>query len=515
MIYSETPRRKLVTRLVSWGHWFTFTNILIGIVIASVYLFNSPAPDSALGTLYLFCNWFSHIGFLTFMGFVILVLPLCYLIPNAKLVKSIGATVASIGLAMLAFDGLLYNKYGLHLNLGSAELIKNETATYIANFSWPQWGVLLLIFIAWLCLQLIIANALWQRIERFQKRRIGLLVSSVFVLCFTTSHALHIWADANLYQPIVQQDDMFPLSYPATAKTLMAKYGLLDIENYQQRKQLQFNRSIGALRYPAAPMYCAVSGQTSQLLLLHINDGGNEPNWEELGLIAKEQHYDISSSAGNALISALYGLPEIYHQALKNSSPVLLDLPSKLQMPVYLYAKSAIHMPKIGQYQLKWEDFLQDAQQPGPKLAVALVDSEQLDTLLSPALVATNEVMVIELKSQNNPIGGSKIYTNMHLSQGLSSNEDLAPTLLHAMGCGINSDSYSTGQNLIQPRRNWLVSTQGSKVLVLRDNERVEVLKNGHYKLYHLGTEEEISGNLNTGLLSQAIKHLSRFSGNE
>ena len=72
------------------------------------------------------------------------------------------------------------------------------------------------------------------------------------------SHAMHVWADANLYQPIVQQDNMFPLSYPATAKTLMARYSLLDIENYQQRKALQFNKTMKGIIYPAEPVYCSV-----------------------------------------------------------------------------------------------------------------------------------------------------------------------------------------------------------------------------------------------------------------
>ena len=152
------------------------------------------------------------------------------------MVKAISSTLAAIALALLAFDALLYNKYGVHLSFGSAELIRSEAQTAIAEFGWQQWGFLLLLFVVWLSFQLIVANALWQRIERLQRRKLGMPITTFFVACFVTSHAMHIWADANLYQPIVQQDDMFPLSYPATAKTLMARYSLLDIQNYQQRK---------------------------------------------------------------------------------------------------------------------------------------------------------------------------------------------------------------------------------------------------------------------------------------
>ena len=197
MILAETPRRKLVTKLVSWGHWFALINIIVAIIIASVFVYSSPLPDTLLGTIYLFSNWFSHIGFLTFFGFVIFILPLCYIIPNARVVKAFSSSIAALGLALLAFDALLYNKYGLHLSMSSAELIRSEATTVIAEFGWQQWGFLLLLFMVWLSFQLIIANALWQRIERVQKYKLAMPISSFFVLCFVSSHAVHVWADAN------------------------------------------------------------------------------------------------------------------------------------------------------------------------------------------------------------------------------------------------------------------------------------------------------------------------------
>ncbi len=319
MILSETPRRKLVTQLVTWGHWFALLNIIIAVTIAAIYILNSPAPGSSLGTFYLFTNWVSHIGFLTFFGFVILILPLCYLVPNARAVKALSSVLAALGLALLAFDALLYNKYGVHLSVNSAELIRTETQTAFAQFGWQQWGFLLLLFVVWLSFQLIVANALWQRISRLQKRKLGLPISSFFVSCFVASHAMHVWADANLYQPIVQQDNMFPLSYPATAKTLMARYSLLDIEDYQQRKALQFNKTMKGIVYPAEPVYCSVDN-TKKVLLLSVVDG--EMPISTVGLSEFEQHYLLQSSLKNGITTVLYGLPELYHGALQNYSPL-------------------------------------------------------------------------------------------------------------------------------------------------------------------------------------------------
>ena len=74
MLLSESPRRQTVSKLVSWGHWFAFFNIIIALLISSIYVFATPLPDSMLGQLYLGLNWLGHISFITFLAFILLCL---------------------------------------------------------------------------------------------------------------------------------------------------------------------------------------------------------------------------------------------------------------------------------------------------------------------------------------------------------------------------------------------------------------------------------------------------------
>ena len=509
MILTETPRRKLVTKLVNWGHWFALVNIVIAIVIASIYVFTSPLPGTVLGTLYLFANWFSHIGFLTFIGFVIFILPLCYLIPSDRYVKAIGSIVGAFGLALMAFDALLYNKHGLHLSLGSAELIRSEAQNVVADFGWQQWGFLLLLFFVWLSFQLIVANAIWKRLERLQKYKLGLPISSFFVICFVSSHAIHVWADANLYQPIVQQDDMFPLSYPATAKTLMSKYGLLDIQNYQQRKALQFDYSLSSIRYPISPVYCGLQAQRSAVLLVQI-DGIPNPDISQLGLNRYSQHYSLNSDFQSLVNTTLFGMPELYLSSLKNNAPLLLELPSKLNLPVMLYSDQVIDHSAVKNYTVTWEEFKQNLKRTAPSLSIAFVDGQQMQSLLTPELTQQTDVFITGLAEQDE-FHHSALYSNVTLQDQLSSAEDLAPTLLNHLGCAAPEGNYSTGQNLAAPKRSWLVGTQGNKVVVMHNGHRIEVMSNGSYKIFERDSGQQSVVPLNTGLLSQAMKHLSRF----
>lgn len=507
MILAETPRRKLVTQLVNWGHWFALLNIVIAVTIAAIYILNSPAPGSAIGTFYLFTNWISHIGFLTFFGFVILILPLCYLLPNAKAVKILSSVLAAFALALLAFDALLYNKYGVHLSLNSAQLIRNETQTAIAQFGWQQWGFLLLLFTVWLSFQLIVANALWQRISRLQKRKLGLPISIFFVSCFVISHALHVWADANLYQPIVQQDNMFPLSYPATAKTLMARYSLLDIEDYQQRKALQFNQTIKGIAYPAEPVYCSVNTSNKVLLLSVIE--GEMPN-AIAGLSKFENHYQLQTSIDSGITTILYGLPELYHGALQNYSPLLLQLPNSMGLRVSLYLKDTNNR-RLTAYQEDWQKFKQALFDSTSNLSIGFVQAQQISELLSSEVLAEYRVIVSNLDNQsalNNPL-----FTNVTINKSMGSLEDIAPTALNLLGCAAKSQAYSTGHSLTQKSNlNYIVSTQGNKVLLLTDKQRIEIMNNGNVRVFDLKTGDEVFNQVDPNILSQGIKHLSRFS---
>lgn len=507
MILVETPRRKLVTQLVNWGHWFTLLNIVIAIIIAAIYIFNSPAPGTPLGTLFLFANWVSHIGFLTFFGFVIFILPLCYWVPKARVVRIYSSVIAAIALALLAFDALLYNKYGVHLSFNSAHLIRNEAQTALAEFGWQQWGFLLLLFVVWLSFQLIVANALWQRIERLQKRKLGLKITTFFVSCFVTSHALHVWADANLYQPIVRQDDMFPLSYPATAKTLLAKYNLLDIENYQQRKELQFNKYITGISYPAEPVYCSVDA-SKKVAILAVVDGELPAN--VAGLMRINNHYGVNAKLDSGINSVVYGLPELYHNALQDYAPILLDLPSSQGLHVALY-QAGKPEAALANYLNDWQNFKQGIESATTNVAVGFINPAQLQELLKTDLVSNYQVMLTSFAKT--PNYSQSLMTNFSVNHTISNREDLAPTALELLSCNAQPKAFSTGTSLTSANNTeYVVTTKGSKVLLFTSTQRVEVLSNGNVRVFDLLSGEETFNQVDTNLLSQAIKRLSRFS---
>ena len=502
MILAESPRRQRVTKLVNWGHWFALANIVIAIIIASVYVVSSPAPGTGLGTFYLFANWFGHIGFLTFFGFVIFILPLCYLDVSQRTIKTIASVLSALGLAVLAFDALLFNRTGFHLSHSAAHLLKSEAANQMHSVNWQQWLYLLLLFVIWLGFQLVLANAVWKRIDRLMTYRIGRPAVSFFVVCFVSGHAIHVWADAQLYQPIIKQDNMFPLSYPATAKTTMSRYGLLDIERYQQRKQLQFEPDIHTINYPAAPVYCAIDETQTAWLLVQTDQSDLHSAVKKKDLREITQFFTPASSPDGLISSTLYGVPELYQQSLVNESPILLALAKAYNVSSQVYVED---MP-VNEYDFPAIAF-SDTLSSDKSLNIVFATGETISSLMNSQDVTKGLVLV----ASGYGTSRGSLYTNLPVTAKLASNEDLTPTLLNALGCGADVNFYSTGQNLLEPKRDWLVSTSGEKIIVIYGDQRIEVLSNGSYDITQISSDMRSDEALNVDLLSRAIKHLTRF----
>jgi len=240
---------KKLLHLISWSHWFTFFNILAAIALSSYYLFSDEAPTTLLGQVYLVTTWVSHIAFLTFIGFVLLLFPLTLILPNTKFIRTSGSIIFTLGLLLLVLDAFIYSRLGYHLNASSSaqiisllqEIAKDNALFYTIS------GALAIIILAF---EFVVSNYAWKHLKTLQKTVFARFTISCLVLAFFFSHLTHVWADANLDYDVLRQDTMLPLSYPATAKTLLTKYGLFNIEDYIERKNSPLSFSHAIPSYP-------------------------------------------------------------------------------------------------------------------------------------------------------------------------------------------------------------------------------------------------------------------------
>lgn len=497
MIYDESPRRKQITKQVSWGHWFAFANILMASAISSVYLFSSPIADTPISFIYLITTWLGHTSFITFLGFVILIMPLCYKVTNLRVLRATASIIAALALALLAFDALLYNKTGFHLTLSSAEMARTEAQGRMDAFGWLQWFYLVLLFIIWLMFQLVIANAIFNRIGRLQRIKVAPYIIVSLMICFVSSHAIHVWADARLYTPVLKQDNMFPLSYPATAKTLMARYGLVDLEEREQQEELQYNSETTRFNYPPKQVYCSVDN-TKKVVVLASLDVLNSTEFE--GMRSNQFHLNLQTKTSLFARQLLFGIPDNLLQITKNP-PIANELLNAFDVNTSTFVAGE---NPIEEFTL----FTNEITNSSSGFFLGVLSGEQFASIDLAGLTQTSKLLVIG-KTVTDEF---RLLSNFIDNTQVSSNEDIIPTVLNEFGCLAPPIRFSTGQALQAPTRKWLVTTQDNNLILVMYPLLTKVGTDGSYEVIDLPSQSKVLLDLDTNLLSRSIKHLKDFS---
>ncbi|WP_057831299.1 DUF3413 domain-containing protein [Colwellia sp. TT2012] len=314
---------KKLLHLISWSHWFTFFNILAAIALSSYYLFSDPAPTTLFGQVYLITTWVSHIAFLTFMSFVLVLFPLTLVFPNTKFIRTIGSIIFTLGLLLLVLDAFIYSRLGYHLNASSStqiisllqDIAKENSLFYSLS------GALAIVILAF---EFTVSNYAWKHLKKLQKTIFARFVIFALVLSFFFSHVSHIWADANLNYDILRQDTVLPLSYPATAKTLLTKYGLFNIEDYIERKNSPLSFSQAIPNYPTitaelCPSEAANKTPTNSVFLILTEQQVSISQLNQFSRRASVSSLLLTNNidtgiSDDAWFNLLYSLPSIYQQ---------------------------------------------------------------------------------------------------------------------------------------------------------------------------------------------------------
>ncbi|OLQ90634.1 hydrolase [Vibrio panuliri] len=333
MVDNGNTYAERVSRLVGWGHWFTFFNIIAAMLIGTRYITQSPWPDTLLGQLYLAVSWVGHFGFLVFAVYLLVLFPLTFVVPSRKLFRLLTVCLTTLGLTLLLIDTQAYQAINLHLNPVVWEVLFTDSSENISGVSADLqhlFVVLPLIFF----IELALSEWVWRKQRKLSHKSIGRPITAVFFLCFISSHLIYVWADAYFYNPITSQQSNFPLSYPMTAKSFMEKHGLLDREEYLKRQQENLGEA-ELVRYPLEKLEFNRRSNSLNVLVVSVNNlradalnSASMPNTFQYSMdnLSFNNHFS-SSNDSNGVFGLLYGLPTSYASSIKSqqSLPVLLD----------------------------------------------------------------------------------------------------------------------------------------------------------------------------------------------
>lgn len=486
-----------VNRLLGWGHWFTFFNILLTLGVTASYFAADPLPTGAIGWIYLVMNWLGHTAFLCFLFFIITIFPVSLLFPSQRHVRGIGALLATTGLVALIFDAYVYHSLGYHAGSAAAEqmldLLRQQVVTNLRNFVLITSSV----FVLLLALQLVISNFCWKKIERLRHAHIHRPALVVFLVAFVASHVTHIWADAFNVQAITRQDNVLPFSYPTTARSLLARYEMLDSTQLQRSQNSGWLQQQGLFSEPVT-VRCDTEVAVEPITVWVVQRLDDEQRQLLQLQHFKTQHQYIAPVDNQAALTQLvYGQlavatstqpPQWFAQL--NAWSYQAD-PSWLAKTTWLAGQA---VPTDARIQWRFSD--------GPSLTDALKKRP-----------TASRMLVLELTGQSErfALGRAEFWYywpelhQMRINQ-VTQSLDVTPTLLAYMGCSTSMNWV--GDNLLRPVKHAKLNILGHQLYAFRKDKMMLLQEDGQFSVFSAGTEVPLEAKADWPMLTEALNRL-------
>ena len=485
------------SQLLSWGHWFTFANIGLALLISISYLLADSAPSTFIGALYMLVTWLSHTSFITFIAFVLTIFPLSLVFPYPRHIRGMAAVLATFGASLLTLDAYVYFNLGYHLSSSALpeiiSLLWHRITSSPALTTLLAGGIVILI----LAFQLLASNYTWHHLARLKQYKFARYGSSFLLVCFALSHSIHIWADANLKFDITKQDNVLPLSYPTTAKSLLAKNDLLDLESYKQAHNVKLNNQNIEYQAPMPLERCEAFTPAKIDILVFDNE-------QALTQFASQHSMPYSTSqflqplaAEDTLFSLIYGLPAFYKPALMQEQT----------LPVWQSQRKSIVVSGFDNF-----NYI-NTQANDENAAIRIIKANK-----NTQVRADHDHLFAFAQAANGKdiVTTSTLYSSdkkITRSEGLIQPSDIIATSVSKyLNCQSLASQTMLGGDLYKKHNDMGVNYSQGVFIAYRKDRITLIDSDGNYKNISAAQGFSIEQGLDIPFLVQSIKNLKRFS---
>lgn len=349
---SYVSPRKL---LVRWVTWFAVLNGFALSVLSVSYLQHERGLPGLPG---LTAAAFTGLALIT-QSLSLACLPwpilasVALAVPRRRLVMGLAAIAYGALFLLVLLDTKVFALHRFHLNAMVWNLITGGAATDIFVFSATDWllsaGIVLGTFLAFTVLGL----GLWRLITR-RRDLGGAWVGTIAVVIVCITQAIHVWADATYYTPVLSRVQLLPLPQGLlTAKRLLRRSGIA-----VARARPPDIRARGLLQYPRSPMRCADHPPELNLLVIVVEGLRYDmatrdvmPNLHALGTTSWvfQNHFSGGNATRFGIFSIFYGVHGSYWHAFLKAGvgPVLVEEIDKHDYDIGLFTSASLSSPEF------------------------------------------------------------------------------------------------------------------------------------------------------------------------
>lgn len=351
MMHTETRKR-----LLRWWGWLLLTTLLLLLLVVSRYFQVVELDARPLSLIFRAAMLVAH--FTTVAAFALLpVLAAILLWPRPRLLIPLGVLFAAAVVAAVLMDTQVYQLYRFHINAGVLNLLFGGAARETFVFSGSMYAQAALLVASIIGFFALASAGLWWYVGLLPRHRtITRAVTSVLIAALVGFHCVHIWADAVGYEPFLEQTEVLPMRYAATAKRLLRARGV----NLRELQIPATNQGPGSsgLSYPLQPLTCRAPENPPNIVVIVIDswrfDALNAEVTPNIEAFARSSvrfmdHYSGGNATRIGIFSLFYSIPGTYwHRMLaQRQGPVLIEQLAKQSYDVQVFRSAPLHSPEF------------------------------------------------------------------------------------------------------------------------------------------------------------------------
>lgn len=342
--------------LLRWWGWQLLTTVALALVAAVRYYGVVELDDAPSAMAFRAVMLTAHFTALSAVALSPSLLATMCRAPS-WIVVPLGVLSSVATLIVLLIDTQIYQLYRFHINAGVMDLLlggaARETFAFPASM-YAQAGGIAVAIIAAISLS---AWAFWRYVRRspghpWIARTIGVVVLASIV----SFHGLHVWADVYPHEAFLEQTDVLPLRYAATAKRSLRSLGM-DVRTRPIAKRASAAQR-NSLAYPVRPLSCQPAHDPLNIMFIVIDswrfDALNAEVTPNLSAFASDSvRFMAHHSGGNAtrigVFTLFYAIPGTYwHRMLSaRQGPAFVGELLKQGYDVHAFRSAPLYSPEF------------------------------------------------------------------------------------------------------------------------------------------------------------------------
>lgn len=350
------PPIEVRDRLLRWWGWLLVTTLLLLLLVTFRYfevIDLDARPVSLIFRATMLVAHFTTVATISLLPALVGIL----LWPRPRIIIPLGVLCTATVIAALLIDTQVYQLYRFHINAGVLNLLFGGAASETFVFSSAMYSQAALIATAILAASIIGGAVLWRRVASLSQRRIiPRATASALVAALVSFHSMHIWADAVGYEPFLEQTEVLPMRYAATAKRLLRAHGV-DL-GAMQAMHTDESPTARGLSYPLQPLTCRAPENPPNIVVVVIDSWRFDelnakvtPNIETFARRSARfaDHYSGGNATRIGMFSLFYSIPGTYwHRVLaERQGPVLIEHLSRLNYDMQVFRSAPLYSPEF------------------------------------------------------------------------------------------------------------------------------------------------------------------------